>query len=78
MSQQDPGSQPHWNGSDAWAAFGYPIAGIAFYGGLGWLLDRWLGTSFLVPIGIFVGLGFAVYLIFKRFGYKEPPTNSDT
>ena len=27
----------------------------AFYGGLGWLLDRWLGTSLLVAIGILVG-----------------------
>ncbi len=29
--------------------------GCGFYGVLGWLADRWLGTSFLVGVGIVVG-----------------------
>lgn len=35
---------------DPWHAFGYVVAGVAFYGFLGWLADRWLGTTFLVAV----------------------------
>nr|WP_202897380.1 hypothetical protein [Actinopolymorpha pittospori] len=46
------------------------------YGGIGWLLDRHLGTSFLLPVGILVGLTLALYLVFKRYGYREPHEGS--
>ncbi len=48
-------------------AFGYPIGGAAFYGGVGWLLDRWLETSFLFPVGLLFGIGLAIYLLFKLY-----------
>jgi dipeptide/tripeptide permease len=37
------------------------------YGGIGWLADRWLGTTFLVAVGILVGAGFGIYMTFARF-----------
>jgi F0F1-type ATP synthase assembly protein I len=40
----------------------------AIFGGIGWLLDRWLGTRFLVAVGIVVGMAGAFYLIIKRYG----------
>lgn len=43
----------------------YLIAGVGFYGFLGWLGDRLLGTGFLLPVGIVLGAGLAVYLIFR-------------
>ncbi len=52
---------------DPWVPFGYLVGGAAFYGGLGWLLDRWLHTAFWLPIGLFVGIGLALYLIFKLY-----------
>lgn len=45
----------------------YLIAGVLLYGGIGWLLDRWLGTVFLLPMGIVLGAAGGVYLIYKRF-----------
>lgn len=54
--------------SDAWAVVSYLLAGVGFWGFVGWLLDRWLGTSFLVMIGVFVGFAGAFYLIIRRFG----------
>ena len=33
----------------------YLIAGVLVYGGLGWVGDHYLGTSFLLPIGIMLG-----------------------
>jgi len=52
---------------DPWHAFGYIVAGVALYGVIGWLLDRWLGTTFLVAIGIMVGAGFGIYMTYARF-----------
>ncbi|KRF30382.1 AtpZ/AtpI family protein [Nocardioides sp. Soil805] len=52
---------------DPWHAFGYIVSGVAVYGLVGWLLDRWLGTAFLVAIGILVGAGFGIYMTYARF-----------
>jgi hypothetical protein len=41
---------------------------VLAWGGIGWLLDRWLGTRFLVAVGIIVGMAGAFYLIIKRHG----------
>lgn len=47
------------------------ISGLAFYGGLGWFLDRWLQTSWLLPVGIIVGMAAGVYLVIARYGRSE-------
>ena len=57
---------------DPWHAFGYIVAGVAFYGLLGWLADRWLGTRYLVAIGILGGAAMGIYMTFARFR-QEPP-----
>jgi ATP synthase protein I len=57
---------------DPWHAFGYLVSGVAFYGVLGWAADRWLGTSFLVAVGILVGTALGLYLTFKRFAPPAP------
>lgn len=46
----------------------YLIAGVLVYGGLGWLADDYLGTSFLLPIGIVLGAAGGCYIIIKRYG----------
>jgi len=40
---------------------------VLLYGLIGWGLDVWLGTTFLVAIGILVGAGFGIYMTFARF-----------
>ena len=45
----------------------YLISGVVLYGGLGWLGDHYLGTGFLLPVGIVLGAGFGIYLVVKRF-----------
>ena len=52
----------------AWSIPSYLMSGMMVYGGIGWLLDRWLGLSALFPIGILVGLGLALYLVYVRYG----------
>ncbi len=46
----------------------YLLSGVLLYGGAGWLLDQWLGTAFLLPLGIVLGAAGGVYLIHKRYG----------
>jgi ATP synthase protein I len=65
MTQPRP--QPSRPRGDAWQAFGYLVAGVLLYGGIGWLLDRWLGTSFLVVVGILFGAALGIYLTIARF-----------
>ncbi|WP_436698481.1 hypothetical protein [Nocardioides sp. BYT-33-1] len=60
---------------DPWHAFGYITAGVAFYGLLGWLADQWLGTRFLVAVGILAGAALGIYMTAARFRQEpgDPP-----
>jgi F0F1-type ATP synthase assembly protein I len=49
----------------------YLISGVLFYGFLGWLGDHFLGSSFLLPIGIVAGAALGCYMIIRRFGRVE-------
>ena len=53
---------------EGWAVVGTLLAGIVVWGGIGWLLDRWLGTSFLVAIGVIVGAAASIYLVVVKYG----------
>lgn len=50
------------------AVLSYILAGLILYGGLGWVGDHFLKTSWLLPLGLIVGLVSAIYLIIKRYG----------
>ena len=56
--------------SALWSIFGYLISGQIVWGGIGWLLDRWLGTSYLILVGLLLGMGSSIYLVWLRFGRK--------
>jgi ATP synthase protein I len=49
------------------------LAGPFVFGLLGWLADRWLGTSFLLPIGLIGGMALAIYVIWLRYGTAVAP-----
>jgi F0F1-type ATP synthase assembly protein I len=51
-----------------WSIFGYLLSGLIFWGGVGWGLDRWLGTSYLLLVGLLLGMGASLYLVWLRFG----------
>jgi len=75
MAQQDPAQRSSPTG-DPWNAFGYLVAGVAFYGLLGWLVDLWLGTSYVVGIGILAGASLGIYMTWARF--RIEPTSPDS
>ena len=52
------------------------LAGILFYGGLGWLADRRFGTSWILPIGAIFGIACSVYVVIRRYGSGLHPDES--
>ena len=51
-----------------WEVVGTLIAGVVVWGGIGWLIDLWLDTTYVKAIGVLVGLAAAIYLVLVRFG----------
>src|SRR3954471_19632869 len=57
---------------DPYSITGYLLAGMVLYGGLGWLIDRWAGTSNVyAPIGVIFGLAAGLYLTFRQVSVWE-------
>jgi hypothetical protein len=54
--------------SRMWNVVSYLITGPVMFGALGWGLDTWLGTSWLVPVGIVGGMALSLYLVWFRYG----------
>ena len=51
-----------------WSIFGYLVSGLLFWGGIGWSADHFLNTTYFTLIGLLVGIGGALYLVWLRFG----------
>ncbi|GAA2705660.1 AtpZ/AtpI family protein [Actinoplanes palleronii] len=64
----DDGSPPPDTGAGM-TAVTYLIAGMLVWGGIGWLIDRYVGTQgIFAGIGAVLGIGLGVYLIVRRLG----------
>lgn len=77
QQRSDDRGNPEVPLADPWRSFSYLTSGVLVYGLLGWLADRWLGTSFLVAIGILVGAGLGIYMTFARYNRASPEARSD-
>jgi F0F1-type ATP synthase assembly protein I len=53
---------------EGWAVLTTLIGGFVLWGGIGWALDRWWGTSFLTPVGLIVGMVLGIYAVVARHG----------
>jgi ATP synthase protein I len=69
MSEQPPETPPVKE-VDAWAVISCLLAGVIFYGGIGWLVDWWLGTRGFVAAGIVLGAAGGIWLVWLR--YSKP------
>jgi ATP synthase protein I len=56
-----------------WAVVSTLIGGIVVWGGLGYLADRMFGINprILTAVGIVLGAGAGIYLVYLRFGKGE-------
>lgn len=64
--------------NEAMRVLSYLIAGVVCYGGIGWLLDRWLDTKFLMPIGLVLGAGLGIYIVIRRLAHTEAAAEEKT
>lgn len=46
----------------------YLLAGPILFGGIAWLIARWTGAEWLVPVGMLGGMAMSVYIIWVRYG----------
>lgn len=74
--QESPGSPSAPQSSDpsaaatanlAWSIVSYLLSGLLVWGGIGWLVDLWLGKDgVFLPIGLLLGMAGAMYLVVVR------------
>ena len=65
--------QDAWEGyGTAWSIIGTLLAGLAVWGGIGFLIDRLAGFHALfLPIGLVIGAVGGVYLVVIRYGREQ-------
>jgi ATP synthase protein I len=51
-----------------WEVVSYLLAGMAAYGGIGWLIGRAVHLGILFPVGMGVGLAIALGWVIYRYG----------
>jgi hypothetical protein len=54
--------------AEGWAVVGTLLAGMLVWGGIGWLIDLWLDTTFVKAIGVIVGTAASIYLVVVKYG----------
>jgi F0F1-type ATP synthase assembly protein I len=71
MAASDRSDQ--WKGmGTAWGVTGTLVSGMLTWGGVGFLLDRWLGFRwFFLPVGLIVGAGASIYVVYVRYGRDD-------
>jgi ATP synthase protein I len=65
--------QDAWEGyGKAWSIIGTLLAGLAVWGAIGFLVDRFTGLhGVFLSIGLVVGAIGGVYLVMKRYGREN-------
>src|SRR3954463_13623987 len=62
------------SGADmGWNITGTMLSGIIVWGGVGWLLDRWLETRFFILVGTLLRLTEDIYLVGGKYGAGAQP-----
>ena len=54
--------------ADAYGALGLVISGVLVWGGVGLLVSRWLDNRLFVMLGLLLGMGAGLYLVWFRYG----------
>ncbi len=67
-----PGRDP-WSGyGTAYAIIGTLLAGLLVWGGIGYLVDRLVGTEpVFLAIGLLLGMAGGIYLVYLKYGRED-------
>ena len=68
MNDGGRSDRPRTGLGDAWTILGYLLSGLLVWGGVGLLLDKWLGTGFFLLVGLLVGMATSIYIVYVRYG----------
>ena len=62
--------EDYWTGVGAgWAVTSTMLAGVLVVGGIGWLVDRWVGAGhWFLAVGMLVGAAGGTYAVYVRYG----------
>lgn len=68
MSEPDSRDDEHKAAAGVgWTGLSLMLSGMAVYGGIGWVLDEFvLHRTLLLPIGLVVGIGLGIYMMYVR------------
>ena len=71
-ARQEAAAQGRAHGLETgWNVVSYLLAGMAAYGGIGWLIGHAVHVPVLFPVGMLVGLGISLGYIIHRFGRQQ-------
>ena len=72
QAQKKAAAQGRAQGLEAgWNVFSYLVAGMAAYGGIGWLIGRAVHVPLLFPLGMLVGMAISIGYIIHHFGRQQ-------
>jgi F0F1-type ATP synthase assembly protein I len=54
--------------ADAYGALGLVISGVLVWGAVGWAVSEWLDNRLFVMLGLLLGMGAGLYLVWFRYG----------
>lgn len=57
--------------ADAYGALGLVVSGVLVWGGAGFLVSEWLDNAVFVMLGLLLGMGAGLYLVWFRYG-RQP------
>ena len=77
MADDQQERSPEWGMGTGWAVLGTLISGMVVWGGIGALLDWWLGTKFCFPTGLVLGAAGGIYLVVRRFAVLAAGPDED-
>lgn len=67
-SEDTPAAARRKGEADAWGAFGLIISGVLVWGLIGGLVGAWLDSALPVMVGLLLGMGGGLYLVWFRYG----------
>ena len=68
MTSESPEGSGRRGENEAWAAFSLVPAGVLVWGGIGWLVAEWLDNRIFLMLGILLGAGGGLWLVWLRYG----------